>query len=39
MFLVKRFLIRSVLCSSDKTRPGKPIQVKFRRLISIGVKG
>ena len=36
IFLAKRFLIRSVLCSSAKMRPGKPIQAKLRSDISTG---
>lgn len=39
MFLVKLFLMRSVLCSRARMRPGKPMQAKFKSDISIGVKG
>ena len=36
---VKRFLMRSVFFSRDKTRPGKPIQAKLSKVISMGLKG
>lgn len=36
MFLMNRFLIRSVLCSKARMRPGYPMQAKFKRDISIG---
>ena len=36
MLRVKRFLMRSVLCSRAKMRPGKPIQAKFKSDISTG---
>ena len=39
MFFAKRFLMRSVLFSRARIKAGKPIQVKFRRVISIGVNG
>ena len=37
--LVNLFLMRSVFFSKARMRPGKPMQVKLRRVISIGVKG
>ena len=39
MLVVKRFLIRSVFFSRARMRPGKPIQAKLRRDISIGLNG
>ena len=33
---VKRFLMRSVLCSRDRMSPGKPMQAKFKSDISTG---
>ena len=36
MFFAKRFLMRSVLCSKERIRPGKPMQAKFKSDISTG---
>ena len=36
MFWTNLFLIREVLCSRARTRPGRPMQAKFKRDISMG---
>ena len=39
MFLTNLFFMRFVLGSKARITPGKPIQAKFKRDISIGAKG